>query len=251
MTITTPPSFVHVTSSVDGSQQSVGITASGQVWTWGRRNDMGQLGRSTTSSQERKAPTPVKLDDTAKAFRGYAGGIGESGHTAVLDTDGHLWVAGCDRWQQLGLGSAAGGSSGYTWENGRIWRDFFTRNDFIKELMDAKNPGKSIRDVSLGGDHTIVLSSNQKDVYTFGKGGEGQLGLVGKPFVSAPIRSTVLSSPSTITIAAVCGMRDCSLTLDSSGNVLNKAGRCRMVGDLKVALNACIERSERDGLLKK
>jgi alpha-tubulin suppressor-like RCC1 family protein len=245
------PDFVHVTSSVDGSRQSVGITASGKVFTWGRKNDMGQLGRVTTSSNDRKSPTLAKLDNTAKAVRGYAGGIGESGHTAVLDSRGHLWVAGCDRWQQLGLGSAAGGSSGYTWENGRIWREFFTRNDFIRELMDEKE-GSSVRDVALGGDHTIVLSSNQKDVYTFGKGGEGQLGLVGKPFVSAPIRSTVLSSSyKDATIAAVCGIRDCSLTLDSSGDVLNKAGRCRMAGELKVALSACIERAERDGLLNK
>lgn len=246
--------LIHVSSCVDGSQHAIGITASANVYTWGRSNDMGQLGRRTASSTERKTPTLVQVGTErtttttiTNAVRGYAGGISESGHSAVLDADGYLWVAGCDRWQQLGLGSAAGGASGYTWENGMIWRDFFTRNDFLTDLM-AKKEGNAIRDVALGGDHTMILSSNEKDVYTFGKGGEGQLGLVGKPFVSAPVRSTQLSSSSG-GIAAVCAIQDCSLTLDKSGSVLKKAGRCRLGGDMKSALAACIKRATRDELI--
>jgi alpha-tubulin suppressor-like RCC1 family protein len=242
-----PADFIHVASSVDGSQQSVGITASGNVYTWGRLNEMGQLGRKTESRKDCKTPSQVKLDGT-KAIRGFAGGINESGHSAVLDSSGHLWVAGCDRWQQLGLGSAEGGASGYTWENGRIWRDFFTRNDFVTNLMKKRNG--SIRDVALGGDHTIVLSSNKMDVYAFGKGGEGQLGLVGKPFVSASVRSTVLSS-SKEEIAAVCAIHNCSLTLDDTGKVLKKAGRCRMTGEMINGLRACIDRAAQEGILAK
>jgi alpha-tubulin suppressor-like RCC1 family protein len=240
-----PKHFVHVASSVDGSQQSVGITATGHVYTWGRSNEMGQLGRNTESRKDCKTPSQVKLDDV-KAVRGFAGGMNESGHTAVLDSSGNLWVAGCDRWQQLGLGSAEGGASGYTWENGRIWRECFTRNDFLKALMKKRDG--SIRDVALGGDHTIVLSSNKRDVYAFGKGGEGQLGLVGKHFVAASVRSTILSS-SKEEIAAVCAIRNCSLTLDDTGKVLEKAGRCRMTEEMMNGLSACINRATRDGLL--
>lgn len=241
--------FVHVASSVDGSQQSVGITESGDVYTWGRSNEMGQLGRTTKSRQDCKTPSKAnKLAEDMKAIRGFAGGLSESGHTAVLDSVGNLWLAGCDRWQQLGMGSSQGGASGYTWEKGRIWRDFFTRNDFLVDLMKKKDG--TIRDVALGGDHTVVLSSNKSDVYAFGKGGEGQLGLVGKPFVSAPIRSTELSS-SKADVAAVCAIRHCSMTLDENGKVLKKAGRCRLKAEMKEALTACIRRAAEDGLLVK
>lgn len=44
----------------------------------------------------------------------YTGGTKDSGHTALVDEDGGLWMAGCDRWQQLGLGSSFTGAAGYT-----------------------------------------------------------------------------------------------------------------------------------------
>ncbi|KAI2505520.1 hypothetical protein MHU86_8951 [Fragilaria crotonensis] len=130
--------------SADGSQQHVGITSCGKVFTWGKSNEMGQLGRKTISRKDCRIPAQVAIP--SRAIRGFAGGSNESGHTVVLDSDGYLWMAGCDRWQQLGLGSAEGGASGYTWENGMIWRDFFTRNDFIKDLLASKD--ESIRDVA-------------------------------------------------------------------------------------------------------
>lgn len=237
--------FSHVATSADGSQQSVGITACGKVFTWGKSNEMGQLGRTTMSRKDCRIPTPAALP--SHAARGFAGGNNESGHTVVLDSDGYLWMAGCDRWQQLGLGSAEGGAAGYTWENGRIWRESFVRNDFINDLL--VNRKESVRDVALGGDHTLVLSSNMRDVYASGKGGDGQLGLVGKPFVSAWVRSSELSS-SKAEIAAVCAIQQCSLTLDGAGHVLKKAGRCKLRGkeDL-IALRKCIERATKDGLL--
>lgn len=230
--------------SADGSQQHVGITSCGKVFTWGKSNEMGQLGRKTISRKDCRVPAQVAIP--SRAIRGFAGGSDESGHTVVLDSDGYLWMAGCDRWQQLGLGSAEGGASGYTWENGMIWRDFFTRNDFIKDLLASKD--ESIRDVALGGDHTLALSSNKRDVYAFGKGGDGQLGLVSKPFVSAWVRSTELSS-SKPEIAAICGIHHCSVTIDSAGEVLKTAGKCRLIGKESVSLRMCIERATKDGLL--
>ena len=77
------------------------------------------------------------------------------------------------------------------------------------------------------GDHTVILSSNRRDVVTFGKGGEGQLGLSSKPWVSAPAKAKALSS-SHVDISAVCAFRNCSMTLDRSGAILSKAGKCSM-----------------------
>eukprot|EP00980_Cylindrotheca_fusiformis_P004758 scaffold1016_cov105-Cylindrotheca_fusiformis.AAC.4 len=128
-------------------------------------------------------------------------------------------MAGCDRWQQLGLGSAKGGTTGYTWKGGKIWQEQFVESRHVTDLM-MKNTTTTttakIRDVALGGDHTLVLGDDGI-VYAFGKGGDGQLGLVGKPFVSAPVKSTKLSSSEMVAAAAVCAVQACSATIDVAG----------------------------------
>jgi alpha-tubulin suppressor-like RCC1 family protein len=239
--------FAQIARSIDGSDQHVGITFDGSVYTWGRSNAMGQLGRKTLSRKDCKTPTLI-VGIPTRAIRCFAGGTEESGHTAVLDDKGYLWLAGCDRWQQLGLGSSEGGASGYTWENGQILRDFFTSNPFLQDFLSQRR--ETIRDIALGADHTLVLSSNQKNVYAFGKGGEGQLGLVGKPFVSAIVQSTKLSS-SQNEISAVCAIQNCSLTLDKSGTVLKSVGRCHMItSDFQERLQICIAKADENGFIE-
>jgi len=284
------PRFVNVAHAQDGSGHSIGITESGIAYSWGRSNELGQLGRKTSDGDAGKVrtPNPVQLDrrhittvdrnssssgtsqgqNIPRAVRAYVGGTSETGHSVILDSNGDLWMAGCDRWQQLGLGSPAGGATGYTWgDGGKIWRDVFVRNAHLNNLV-AKNfshshdrnllhdkpvgfpPGKSsslIRDVALGEDHTVVLSSNCRDVYTFGKGSEGQLGYVAKPFVSAPAKSTRLSSRSG-GLSAVCAIKHCSLSINGKGTVIGKAGRCNLI-EKTDELKACIAQAQNDGLL--
>ncbi len=116
--------------------------------------------------------------------------------------------------------------------------------------VEMHNPKRWIRDVALGGDHTLVLSSNRKDVISFGKGGEGQLGLSSKPWVSSPAKSKVLSS-STPDIAAVCAFRNCSFTLSKEGNIRQHAGKCSFEAKgLQKALELCRRRAISDGLVK-
>jgi alpha-tubulin suppressor-like RCC1 family protein len=119
--------------------------------------------------------------------------------------------------------------------------------------MRQDDDDATIRDVALGGDHTLVLSSNQRDVYAFGKGGEGQLGTTGKPFVSAPVKATKLSVSSNdnkTKIAAVCAIQHCALTIDDKGDVLKHAGKCRRSSrEFQEALEACIRRATSNGLL--
>jgi hypothetical protein len=252
-----PPTFSYTTH---GLRHSVGITAAGVAYTWGRTNDLGQLGRATTDRSSAKTPGRVDIQTSAgssstnaKAVKAYVGGSVDSGHTAILDENGTLWMAGCDRWQQLGLGSSKGGSSGYTWQDGKLWQEQFLATTHLTEFLNENGTTTSIRDVALGGDHTLVLSSNQRDVYAFGKGGDGQLGLVGKSFVSAFVRSTVLSSSSREKqIAAVCAVKACSMTIDGSGTILNKAGKCRMNNKEMVdGLESCLARAAQTGLLKR
>lgn len=241
--------FVQNAKPSFGVKHFIGITSTGKAYSWGK-NNFGQLGRvSDNQMSTDKTARPVefeKSDGSSVHFvRGFVGGSSDSGHSALLDSAGHVWLSGCDRWQQLGLGSSSAGSTGYTWNQGRVWRNNFVRNDFLAEVAGP------IRDVALGSDHTIALSVNKKDVYVFGKGGDGQLGLDGKPFVSAPTRSKILSVDCTDNrskgnVAAVCAIQNCSLVLDDEGEILTKAGRCRKI---EKALRICIEQAESDGLV--
>lgn len=236
--------FVHL---ADGTRHSIGITSEGYAISWGRSNALGQLGRqTTTSSSSAKLPGRVQLPVKASKAFTSEGCTADSGHSAILDENGMLWMAGCDRWQQLGLGSSKGGSSGYTWKDGKLWQETFIESIHVIDLMKEQDPSSTIRDVALGGDHTLILSSNQRDVYAFGKGGDGQLGLVGKPFVSAPIKSKTLSESG---VAALCAIKACSMTLDDGGRVKSKAGKCRS-NVVEEGLAKCRARAQRNGLIQ-
>ena len=258
-----PIMFVTQAQSQDGSKQSLGMTANGQVYSWGPNHSLGQLGRKVSKEQPRNKPALVDYDTATatssattnattsiQAARVFAGGMADAGHSAILDRQGHLWMAGCDRWQQLGLGSPSGGAGGYTWlKSGRIYHFQFVRNDFVRPLLQEKDASAEIRDVALGGDHSIVLSSNKRDVVTFGKGGEGQLGLSQKLFLSAPAKSAELSSQRPET-AAVCAIEFCSVTLNDKGSILKTAGKCRQTAQFLKALGACRQRASDSGLLQ-
>mmetsp|Transcript_21993 Transcript_21993/g.45446 ORF Transcript_21993/g.45446 Transcript_21993/m.45446 type:complete len:271 (-) Transcript_21993:1784-2596(-) len=247
----------RLAKSMDGSGQSVGISSDGRAYTWGRTNKLGQLGRRSGEKPSKKPhpaqfvdpDDPSRTVDNVKVVRAFAGGNEEAGHTAVLDSTGSLWLAGTDRWQQLGLCNAALGTIGYTWDG--LWKEAFHRNTFVPKLLSDVCCDATIRDIAIGGDHTLVLSANKRDVIAFGKGGDGQLGLAGfKPWVSAPVRSKELSSRKG-DIAAVCAINHCSLTLGNDGQVLSEAGKCskRMSKRYAAALQYCQKRAERDGLV--
>ena len=63
-----------------------------------------------------------RFPENVEVVKATAGGEKDSGHSAAIDATGRLWTWGCDRWQQLGLGGGSG-AVGYTWENGKIWRN--------------------------------------------------------------------------------------------------------------------------------
>lgn len=254
------------TSKAQDAGHTIAITAHGIPYSHCHNakicdNELGQLGRRG----DPYTLLPIKLGDKNdyNIAHAYTGGFSSSGHSALLDTKGNLWLCGCDRWQQLGMGSSHGGSSGYTWKGGRLWQDQFQKNEYVVELLRSLDPSlgnrdkqtslqsssrRWIRDVALGGDHTVILSSNKKDVVVFGKGGEHQLGLSFKPWVSSPAKSKVLSS-SSADISAVCAFRNCSMTLDARGDVLSRAGKCSMqLKGIAKALDVCRKRAQETGL---
>ncbi|KAL3808246.1 hypothetical protein ACHAXA_006522 [Cyclostephanos tholiformis] len=118
--------------------------------------------------------------------------------------------------------------------------------------MTVGDPSRRwIRDVALGGDYTVILSSNRRDVVAFGRGFEGQLGQSSRPFVSSPAKSKVLSS-SAAKKSAVCAYRNCSMTLDDSGEVMSTAGKCSLeLRGMKKALELCRKRAQETGLIER
>ena len=135
-----------------------------------------------------------------------AGGAMDAGHTAVVLSDGSVFTCGCDRWQQLGLGSSAAGSAGYTWENGKIWRPVLQR----VQSLDPPNPNDPIIDVACGADYTILRSKNGR-VVGFGRSQIGQVTGNGRkgPFVTGPVH--VAATKAAVTHIATDPIGDCTL----------------------------------------
>ena len=90
------PAFVQKSC---GNNHCIGITKEGIAYTWGKSNALGQLGRGGSN----KIPGMISLP--TKACKGYVsnGGTTGTGHSAILDENGNLWMSGCDRWQQVNL----------------------------------------------------------------------------------------------------------------------------------------------------
>ena len=110
-----------------------------------------------------------------------------SGHSLFVDRKGQVYACGCDRWQQLGLGSTEAGAAGYTWTDGKLWQ-------YHPQLIHALT-GKNVEAVAAGADHSVALLASG-EVWTWGRGEHGQLGQQGKPFVMPPTKSVELSSTS-------------------------------------------------------
>jgi alpha-tubulin suppressor-like RCC1 family protein len=99
-------SLQGLTALACGTEHSVMAMADGHVWSWGR-NVKGQLGNAQHPFEvwpERKfcdVPTPVVFD---RQQNGVVVQIacGDS-HTVLLMRDGSVWVAGHNRYTQLGL----------------------------------------------------------------------------------------------------------------------------------------------------
>ena len=184
-----PPSITIATCSLTHCVQ----VCSGKAYAWATSvrggNRFGQLGRpkSTTASERTDEGSRREIilhpSDSSQISGVAAGGSKDSGHTLLLDVDGNVHAIGCDRWQQLGLGSTKAGAVGYTWK-GRLWH-------YTPQRVHALPTGATVQ-VAAGDDHSVALLESGQ-VWTWGRGEHGQLGVQGAPFVMPPTRSLELS----------------------------------------------------------
>lgn len=133
---------------------SAALTLSGFLLTWGS-NKHGQLGYTPKKDPE-LSHTPTLVPNLASYSEPipYVS-LGE-GHTAALDSLGKLWTFGYGRYGQLGHGS----------------------NDdcsIPRTVLDLC--GSRVGQVACGRGHTLVYIPSQGQLYAFGQGLSGQLGI--------------------------------------------------------------------------
>ena len=245
----------HIMQSCSATHCLAVEAATRRVLSWATRrsgNRFGQLGRG------KDAALSEAMVDLASAGAGdataarspvvvvgvSAGGGKDAGHSAVVTAAGQVLMFGCDRWQQLGLGSPDAGAAGYTWEKGRIWQT--TPRPARLGAGDG-----TIRQAACGADHTVALARDGATVYTWGRGEHGQLGREARMFVGAPARSSALSGGggggAGQTIAAVLAVGNCTATCRADGTIIRSVGKCRAVHDelLQAAAAATTPMNER------
>jgi len=163
------------------------VTSDGTVKTFGY-NGEGELGVNDTTNRS----TPVQVFGISSSATAVAFG---TSHTAVLLADGTVRTFGYNTNGQLGINESGGSLSRLT-------------------PVQVFGISSSATAVAGGGSHTIVLLANGT-VMTFGRGGEGQLGVNDTASRLTPVQVLNITSAT----AVACGAYLHSVVLLSDGTV--------------------------------
>ncbi|XP_032886385.1 probable E3 ubiquitin-protein ligase HERC4 [Amblyraja radiata] len=131
-----------------GGSHTIAVSLSGTVFAWGA-NHRGQLGLNDVKA--RYHPTCVKLLECKKVVQVSCG----AHHTAVLNKDGLVYTFGAGTYGQLGHNS--------------------DRDELKPRLLEGLD-GIKVSQIACGSSHTMVFSSASGQLYSFGRGENGQLG---------------------------------------------------------------------------
>ena len=192
--------------TADGGVEATPLTASG--------NRFGQCGDG--SAERRCEMRTRRVGGLTGVVAVAAGGGIDAGHSLAVTRHGDTYAWGCDRWQQLGLGSAEAGAVGYTWEGGKLWQTAPRRVEALRGIVD----------VAAGADHSLALARDGQ-VYAWGRGNDGQLG--DRAFVGPPRRLAALSASKSRTPIAVGAQNACSCAIFDDGSI-GCVGACARVG---------------------
>jgi|ERR1712137_540643 len=189
-------SIFDIVSISCGEYFTACLDAYGCVWTFGDGR-FGQLGHGNCKSVN----IPTKVENLPPIRSVYCGAY----HTVCIDESSELWVFGDNSEGQLGLGHWRGVSSpkpvitdspieiascgglftlimdfhGRIFSTGRNALGALgigSEDDRQCSFVKMKNAPRNICSISSGWNHTVMLS-NEGDLYAFGDGGYGRLGL--------------------------------------------------------------------------
>lgn len=211
-----------------GERHNAALDSNGEVWTWGM-NYFGQLGYETGCSTDMNAPdcmgtTPAKIPNftsvKAIAARGY--------HTLALKNDGSVWAWGYNDEGRLGDGSntdrhspvLVNGLTGHgkvlaisgggdisaalmedhtlmTWgtnEHGAVGNGTTSLAGQWTPTPVSQSTGLTyVKDIATGWDHMVAIDNNGA-VWTWGSGGDGELGNGTRVDSSLPVHISGLTN---------------------------------------------------------
>lgn len=166
-----------------GWQHSMALKEDGTVWTWGK-NYSGQLGDGTTLPSTIPNQVPG-LDEIIDISAGY-------NYCLALTKDGRIYAWGDNSFGQLGLGAHAVGSS--------------VTSPALLSITD-------VTDIGAGVNHSLAVR-NDGTLWAWGRGGNGQMGIIALSDQSEPVQVNGLTD-----IVEVAASRLASLALSSNGQV--------------------------------
>lgn len=137
-------SGIVFTNIACGWDFSCGVTDDNFLFVWGS-NYYGQLGLPRNEFPDSIKPIRLQVNacEVSMGLR----------HTAIVNSKGEVWITGCGKHGQLGLGS-----------------DKLSSDRFVKVVITGK-----ITHVACGQRHTVSWSSDEKALYVWGDNKHGQL----------------------------------------------------------------------------
>ena len=190
-----------VTQAAAGAGFSLVVTATGQLYAFGR-NYYGQLGNETNVGNifaVNPTPTPVTLPGASGPVTQVAAGMG---HSLVVTASGQLYAFGYNWFGQLGNAT----------------NNLTEESNPTPSLVTLPGASGPVTQVAAGGFHSLALTSTGQ-LYAFGDNDAGQLGSATSSTGANPTPTQVTLPGATGSVTEIAAGEFFSLAVTSTGQL--------------------------------